>query len=184
MDAVCLTGGEPLINDKDEVLKLLSDIKSLGYKIKLDTNGSYPQKLKYLIEHNVIDYVAMDIKNAPSAYAETCGVNFNSEFGIRNSELWNSFSFSIEDIKESASILMNGCIDFEFRTTVLRDFHNVERMIEIGKWLKGNEKYFLQMFVGSENTIQGGLTPYTEDELEELRQAVLPYIPNTKLRGV
>ncbi len=164
LDAVCLSGGEPLLYD---VAPFFERIKSEGFLVKLDTNGSFPEKLSELIKSKLIDYVAMDIKNSPEKYSETSGT-----------------SVDIESIKKSADILMKGSIDFEFRTTVVKGLHDKKSMEDIGKWISGNEKYYLQMFVPSENTIEQGLLPYSVEELEELRQIVLPYIPNTFLRGV
>ena len=167
IDGVCLTGGEPLMQPYSEVASFLEKVKTEGFLVKLDTNGAFPEKLVSLIKSHLVDYVAMDIKNSPQMYGKTTGIDLD-----------------IEAIGESVAILMNGNVDFEFRTTVVRELHSVQNMVEIGKWLSGNEKYFLQMFVPSENVLCDGLTPYSKDELEELRQAVLPYVPNAKLRGV
>ncbi len=167
IDGLCLTGGEPLMQPYSEVASFLSKVKNEGFLVKLDTNGTFPEKLSQLLEADLVDYVAMDIKNSPSMYEKTTGTNID-----------------IESVKKSVNLLMKGKVDFEFRTTVVRELHNVCSMTEIGKWLSGNEKYFLQMFVSSENVLCGGLTPYSKDELEELRRAVLPYVPNAKLRGV
>ena len=167
LDALCLTGGEPLINDIAEIINFLSTVKEQGFLVKLDTNGSYPEKLSLLMKENLVDFVAMDIKNSLSKYGETVGIDVRTE-----------------DIRKSVGILMNGNVDFEFRTTVVKNLHDEESMKEIGKWLEGTEKYYLQMFVPSENTIKQGYEPYTANELENLRRLVLPYIPNTFLRGV
>lgn len=167
LDALCLTGGEPLINDISEIINFLSTVKEQGFLVKLDTNGSYPEKLSLLMKENLVDFVAMDIKNSLSKYGETVGIDVKTE-----------------EIQKSVEILMNGRVDFEFRTTVVKNLHDAESMKEIGKWLEGTEKYYLQMFVPSENTIKQGYEPYTANELESLRRLVLPYIPNTFLRGV
>jgi pyruvate formate lyase activating enzyme len=164
LDAVCLSGGEPLLYD---VAPFFERIKSEGFLVKLDTNGSFPEKLSDLINSGLVDYVAMDIKNSPEKYKDTAGVDIN-----------------IENIKKSVDILLRGKIDFEFRTTVVKGLHDKKSMEDIGRWISGNEKYYLQMFVPSENTIEQGLLPYSVEELEELRQIVLPYVPNTFLRGV
>lgn len=164
LDAVCITGGEPLLYD---LKSFIYKIKEHGFLVKLDTNGSFPHKLSDLISSRLIDYVAMDIKNSIEQYPLTAGVDVDTE-----------------SIKESVKILQQGKIDFEFRTTVVSELHNKSTFESIGKWLAGDEKYFLQMFIPSENTIKQGLTPYSAETLEELRQVVLPYVPNTKLRGV
>lgn len=164
LDAVCITGGEPLLYD---VTEFIYKIKEMGFLVKLDTNGSFPEKLSALLNGGLIDYVAMDIKSSVESYSKLSGVDTD-----------------VEKIKKSAALLLGGKTDFEFRTTVVKGLHTKEDMESIGKWLSGDEKYFLQMFVPSENTITQGLEAYTPLELEELRQVVLPYIPNTKLRGV
>ena len=141
----------------------------MGFLVKLDTNGSFPNKLSELIDAGLLDYVAMDIKNSPNKYAETSGAEVD-----------------IESIKKSVSVLMEGKIDFEFRTTVVREFHSIFDMDSA----KNNTVSFsdgsgiLQMFVPSEHTIAQGLLPYSKEELEALREIVLPYVPNTSLRGV
>lgn len=164
LDAVCITGGEPLLYD---VTEFIYKIKEMGFLVKLDTNGSFPEKLSALLNGGLIDYVAMDIKSSVEAYSKLSG-------GYTD----------VEKIKKSAALLLGGKTDFEFRTTVVKGLHTKKDMESIGKWLSGDEKYFLQTFVPSENTITQGLEAYTPLELEELRQVVLPYIPNTNLRGV
>ncbi len=164
IDAVCLTGGEPLLYDVSDFFK---KVKSLGFLTKLDTNGTSPEKLSHLVNEGLVDYVAMDIKNSPSRYCVAAGENVD-----------------FEKIKKSVSFLLQGKTDFEFRTTVVKGLHDAKSMKEIGEWIKGDEKYYLQMFVPSENTLTKGLEPYSADELEALRQEVLPFVPNTFLRGV
>jgi pyruvate formate lyase activating enzyme len=164
IDAVCLTGGEPLLYDVGDFLE---KVKNEGYLVKLDTNGSFPEKLSALVKSGLVDYVAMDIKNSLPMYSKTAGVDVD-----------------VENIKKSVSFLMDGNVDFEFRTTVVKELHSIESIEDIGKWIKGNEKYYLQGFVPSENTIKQGFSPWSKDEMEALRNAVLPYVPNTFLRGV
>jgi pyruvate formate lyase activating enzyme len=167
LDGVCITGGEPLLHPYEDIASFIKKIKELGFSVKLDTNGSFPKKLENLIESGYVDYVAMDIKNSPSLYSVTAGHDID-----------------MENIRKSVSLLMRGNVDFEFRTTVVQSFHSKESIEEIGKWIRGQEKYYLQMFVPSEHTIKQGLLPYSESELEKLRQVILPYVPNTFLRGV
>ena len=164
IDAVCLTGGEPLLYD---VASFLERVKNEGFLVKLDTNGSFPEKLSALVKNGLVDYVAMDIKNSVSFYSKTADADVN-----------------VENIKKSVSFLMKGNVDFEFRTTVVKELHTRESMEDIGKWIKGTEKYFLQSFVSSENTIKQGLSAFSKEEMEELRNIILPYVPNTFLRGV
>jgi len=164
LDGVCISGGEPLLHDISETAK---KIKALGFLVKLDTNGSFPQKLKSLAEKKLIDYVAMDIKNSPAHYEQTCGAPVN-----------------MEAITESVDFLMHGKVDFEFRTTVVSQFHTSESMLEIGKWLKGDEKYFLQAFSDSGSLIQDGLSGVSKEQMSGFADIVSPYIPRVSLRGI
>ncbi len=165
LDGVCVTGGEPTLQpDLPEFLKKLRD---LGYATKLDTNGTNPGMLESLLLNGVLDYVAVDIKNSPFRYDETCG-------GVD----------VLSKVQESAELLLDGPAEYEFRTTVCKPLHTEKEIEEIGLWLKGAKRYFLQPFVDSGNLVSGGVQAHTHEELARLRQAVLPYIPNTQLRGI
>ena len=167
LDGVCISGGEPLL--QNGLMKLIKAIKELGYKIKLDTNGYYPDKLKEIIESGYIDYVAMDIKNSPDSYSNTVGVN--------------DFSLDIENIKRSVAYLMNCGIDYEFRTTIVKELHNIDNIEQIGKWLKGCKHYYLQQYIDSENVIKRGFTSCTKEEMEQMVNHLKQYINNVELRG-
>ena len=149
-----------------ELPEFLEKLRRLGYAVKLDTNGTNPAMLKALLHERVLDYVAMDIKNSPSRYAETCG-------GID----------CLSRVRESAALLMDGTVDYEFRTTVCAPLHTPRDMEELGRWLKGARRYFLQPFADSGALVGGGVSPPSEDEIKALRDSVLPYIPNTQIRG-
>ena len=166
LEGVCITGGEPLLNDTLE--SFLRTIKELGYQIKLDTNGSYPKRLKELVEKKLIDYVAMDIKNCLKRYPETTGIH----------------NFDVTPIIESAAYLMEDHIPYEFRTTIVKELHTLADVQEIGKWLKDARAYYLQGFVDSERVIQKGLHAYDAQTMKQLQEAVIPYIANTQLRGL
>ena len=165
LDGVCVTGGEPAL--RPELPKLLQEIRALDFLVKLDTNGTNPRMLKDLVRDGLVDYVAMDIKNSPERYRETCG-------GVD----------VLERVRESAAFLLEGYVDYEFRTTVVKPLHRMEDLQAIGIWLRGAKRYDLQQFVDSGDLIGTGLSAFTPEEMEQLRDAVLPYIPNTKLRGV
>lgn len=166
LDGVCITGGEPTIYG-DELKALIQKIRGLGFAVKLDTNGTNPSLLAELINEGLLDYVAMDIKNSPENYTKTCG-------GID----------VLAKVQASVKILMNSDVEFEFRTTVCHPLHTTEDIRQIGAWLKGTPKYFIQQFVDSGNLIGSGMTPLSESEMEEMRQAVLPWIPNAQVRGI
>ncbi len=166
LEGVCITGGEPLLNKSIEYL--LRNIKNLGYSIKLDTNGCFPERLKELVDKGLVDYVAMDIKNCLDQYSQTVGIP----------------GFDVSPIIQTASYLMENHVDYEFRTTIVKEFHTYDHLVKIGQWLKGANAYYLQAFVDNEHVIQKGLHAYRKEEMENLRQAVLPYIENTHLRGI
>ncbi len=165
LDGVCISGGEPTLYP--DLPELIMAISQLGYSVKLDTNGTNPMMLKVLIESGLVDYVAMDIKNSPARYQQTCG-------GMDVLNL----------VKESVDILMSGNVEYEFRTTVCKPFHNEEAMQHIGQWLHGAKQYFLQPFVDSGNLVGCGILPFTESEILTLQQVVCRNIPNTRIRGI
>lgn len=165
LDGVCVTGGEPTL--RTGLPEFLGKIKAMGYLVKLDTNGTNPEMLEKLISDGLVDYVAMDIKNAPSRYAEICG-------GVD----------VLEAVKKSAELLMKGTLDYEFRTTCVSPYHDIAAMEEIGQWLSGAKQYYLQQFVNSGDLIGTNVSELSKEKMEELRQAVLPYIENTHLRGI
>ena len=163
LDGVCVTGGEPTLHR--DLPELLGQIRDLGFSVKLDTNGTNPEMLAFLLQTGALDYVAMDIKNSPARYAQTCG-------GID----------TLPQVKKSATLLMRGTVEYEFRTTVCAPLHTPEDMEEIGRWLQGASRYFLQSFVDSGALVGTGMKPLSQEELHALRDIVLPYIPNTKIR--
>lgn len=168
LDAVAITGGEPLLQKglKDFII----EIRNLGFKVKLDTNGYYPEKLKELIDEGLIDYVAMDIKAPLAKYPATVGLP--------------EINFKADQIRKTIKYLMNDVVDYEFRTTVVRELHTKEDMAAIGKMIKGCKHYYLQQFVDSGRCIEQGYTSYTKEEMSELRDEVAKYVPVVELRGV
>ena len=163
LDGVCVSGGEPLLGD---VAPLLERIKGLGYSVKIDTNGAFPEKLKELYGRGLIDFVAMDIKNSPQKYEKTAGVRVDTG-----------------KIKESAAFLMECGVGYEFRTTVVKQLHAGEDFVRIGQWLRGAKAYFLQTFRDTETVLRPGLTPCTEAEMQAFKRLLLPFIPNARIRG-
>ena len=166
LDGVCVTGGEPLINK--DIGDFLSKVKELGFKIKLDTNGTNPALLKELVSQNLVDYVAVDIKNSPEKYAETVGLK----------------SFDMSTINETVNFLMNGSVDYEYRTTVTKQFHTEKSMEEAARFIRGAKRYFLQNFVDSGNLIGSGITGQSKEEMEKLLAVVKKYVPDSCLRGI
>ena len=164
LDGVCITGGEPTLYPN--LTNLNRRIREMGFLVKLDSNGTVPEILKPLLREKLLDYVAIDIKNAPSQYAETCGADV------------------IEYVEKSVALLKNSNIDYEFRTTVCHPFHSPKCMEEIGRWLRNAKRYYIQPFVDSGNLLGSGVSVMTRSELETLLNAVKSYIPAAELRGV
>lgn len=167
LDGVVVTGGEPLL--QSDIGAFLAKLKDLGFLIKLDTNGSNPARLKELLDTDLADYVAMDIKNAPSAYAKTVGVP-----GV-----------DIEAIAASRDILMAGKVDFEFRTTLVRGLHTEDLVREMARFIAGGEKYYLQQFKNSGNLIApDGLSAFTGEEMQKFATICRAFVPATEIRGL
>ena len=167
LDGVAITGGEPTL--MPYLPEFMAEVRELGYKIKLDTNGTRPDVLRSVIERGLVDYVAMDIKNCREKYGETVG--FDS-------------SYDLAPIEESIAILGNKNVDFEFRTTVSKTFHTQDDIQRIGEWLAGEEKFFLQQFKDSGDVIGEGVEGYGEDEMKALLDTIRRFVPNAQLRGV
>ena len=166
LDGVCVTGGEPLL--RPDLPELLARIKELGYPVKLDTNGSHPERLRSLVQQGLVDYVAMDIKNSPERYGETVGVP----------------ALDLTPFQESVAFLLQGSVDYEFRTTVVREFHDSDSFQAIGPWLSGARRYFLQCFVDRDTVLQEGLHPWDADSLRAFADLVCHYVYEVELRGV
>lgn len=166
LDGVCITGGEPTL--RRDLPEFIREIKNLGYAVKLDTNGTNPALLKSLILDGLVDYVAMDIKNCFEKYPQTVGVE----------------NFDITPIKESIDFLLSGAVDFEFRTTVVKQLHTVEDVERIAKEISPAKKYFIQNFVDSGNLIGQGLCAHDEQTLKEMLATAQKQIPGAALRGV
>ena len=166
LDGVCVTGGAPLLRPGLEAL--LEEIKALGFPIKLDTNGSHPQLLARLWSLGLVDYAAMDIKNSPERYGETAGVP----------------GLDLGPIRESVSWLLEGHVDYEFRTTLVRELHRPEDLDAIAAWLAGAPRYYLQNFVDSGNLIGRGYHGFTAEQLQGFAERVRPFFGAVELRGI
>lgn len=164
LDGVCVSGGEPTIHP--ELPELIKEIKKLGYLVKLDTNGTHPDMLHYLIQEGLIDYAAMDVKSGLSSYASCCGCEA-----------------SINSILKSIEILKEHRIPYEFRTTVVAELHKKNDILEIGNMLQGASKYFLQSFVPSEQVPVDLFHAPSIEVLKEYQRTLKPLIPNTFIRG-
>lgn len=167
LDGVCFTGGEPLL--QKDIEGFMRKVRKLGYLIKLDTNGSFPDRLRSVIDAGLVDYVAMDIKNRREKYALTAG--FSGEL--------------LPAIEQSIALLMEGRVQYEFRTTVMNELHTVEDMASIGAWIRGADRYFIQSFTDSGELVgQGTYTAPDTETLLQMLAAVKPHVPAAALRGV
>ena len=164
LDGVCVSGGEPLLNP--QLSQLLEAVKEQGFLVKVDTNGSFPHKLRELWKSGLVDYVAMDIKNSPARYAETAGV----------AEL------DLTPIRESVAWLLEGHVDYEFRTTVVRQFHDAASFAAIGPWIAGARRYFLQTFTQRDTVLRGGLSAWDGETMEHFAAQMRPYVAHVEVR--
>lgn len=165
LEGVCVTGGEPTL--QPDLLAFLRQCKDLGYLVKLDTNGTRPEIINKAINDRLVDYIAMDIKNCPARYAETAGLS--------------SVRFSA--FEESVRLIQNSGLPYEFRTTVVRNFHTKEDLLAIGEWLKGSSTHALQAFENSGSLIGTGLSGYSAKELRAFQDLLTPYFDRVLLRG-
>ncbi|PKM49646.1 MAG: anaerobic ribonucleoside-triphosphate reductase activating protein [Firmicutes bacterium HGW-Firmicutes-7] len=165
-EAVCITGGEPTL--QEDLLDFMKEINQIGYKVKLDTNGLKPKILERALEQNLLDYVAMDIKNTKIKYANTAG--------ITTQQLYN--------IEESVHLLMEDTVPYEFRTTTMKELHCLEDFILIGNWLKGSKKYILQQYKSSPFQLSPQIfTSYSLQELEEIKTEIVPFFGIIDIRA-
>ena len=167
LEGVAITGGEPLLHP--DMPDFLRKIRAMGYKIKLDTNGSFPERLAALVEEGLVDRVAMDVKNAPALYARTVGLE----------------ALDLDALTRSRDFLLQGRVDYEFRTTVVRSLHTAESLKEAAVWVRGAREYYLQQYKDSGEVIAAeGLGAFTDDEMRELLRLVREIVPTARLRGL
>ena len=166
LDGVAITGGEPCLHP--DLPRLMREIRGLGFAVKLDTNGYHPALLGGILREGLADYVAMDIKNSPEKYAMTVGLD----------------SLDLAPIRESAALLMGSDIDFEFRTTVVREFHEPDDFRAIGQWIEGAPKYFLQAFTDRDTVPFGNLTAPTGEEMRSYADIAAAYVGRVEIRGM
>ena len=166
LDGVAITGGEPLL--QKDLPGLAARIRELGYPVKLDTNGTHPDRLQRMIREDLVQYVAMDIKNSPERYAETAGLQ----------------TIDLTPVRESAAMLMEGNTEYEFRTTTVAELHDDQSFEKIGEWIQGARHYYLQRFTDRETVPFAGLHAPTHEQMRRWAEIVRPYVPSVMLRGV
>lgn len=172
LDGVCITGGEPLLQTGLE--DFIEQVRELGFLVKLDTNGTFPERLGRLIRRGLVDYVAMDLKNIPKKYPETVGVP----------------GFDPKPVFESAALLLRGEVPYEFRTTLVKPFHTQADIAALGQAVAGAENYFLQNFEDSGNLIGFGsseaslpLSGFSAGELAQFRDILAGFVQNAAVRN-
>lgn len=166
LDGICITGGEPLM--RRELPELLSHIKQLGYPVKLDTNGTFFERLQLVVSEGLVDYVAMDIKNDAAHYAQTSGVS----------------EVDMTSIYSSISYLLKGNVEYEFRTTVVDEFHDRENFQEIGRMIQGAKHYYLQAFIDRDSVAYAGFHAPEPEKIREYAEIVRPFVDFVGVRGV
>ena len=164
LEGVCITGGEPTL--QQDLEEWIIKIKEMGYLVKLDTNGYRPDVLKRLVHNKRVDYVATDTKNAPDRYGLACGKEID-----------------INVIKESVSFLLSNPVDYEFRTTLVKELHSIEAIEEIGNWIQGAQKYYLQMFEENDNVMVHGFHRMDREEVERAAEELGKKIGKVGIRG-
>ena len=166
LDGVAITGGEPLL--RKDIVEFIKRIREMGFLVKLDTNGNHPDKLGEILDSGLVEYVAMDVKNSKERYGETIGLP----------------QFDIRRVDESIQILLSGKVEYEFRTTVVKEFHDAASFEGIAEWIKGAENYYLQGFVDRETVMYSGLGAYSKEEMEEFQSIVEPHVKRIEIRGL
>lgn len=165
INTVCITGGEPTL--KPDLICFIKKLKNKGFNIKLDTNGTNPKLLKELLMLNLVDYIAMDVKNSLTKYEKTTGVHTQ-----------------LNNIMESITLIKDSDIDYEFRTTIIKDFHSKEDILEIAKLLKRCKHFSIQQYKYSENQlVKKRYSTYSKEELMDIKNSINLYIDNVTIKG-
>lgn len=166
LEGICVTGGEPTVHS--DLPEFLGRLRETGFLIKLDTNGTNPSMLEYIINERLVDHIAMDIKASPANYSKAAGLK----------------SISMDNLFRSVDLIMSSGVGYEFRTTVVDGIHTSADFEQIGRWIKGADAYYLQQYKNSGDLIlPDGLRSPSFSELNEYRSIMLPYVPNTVIRG-
>ena len=166
LEGVAITGGEPLL--RDDTITLMEKIRELGYPVKLDTNGTHPDRLRKILDRGLAAYVAMDIKNSPDRYAVTAGLE----------------KMELAPVRESVSLLMEGRTDYEFRTTVVAELHDEDSFRGIGEWIRNARHYYLQKFTDRDTVPFGGFHAPEDEKMLEYAAIAREYVPSAVIRGM
>lgn len=164
LDGIVISGGEPLL--QSNITHFIQRVKELGMLVKLDTNGSNPDLLNKLINDKLVDYVAMDVKNCFNKYALTIGKKTN-----------------IDNIMKSIEILKEARVDYEFRTTIVKELHTKKDILEIAKIVGSKSKFYLQNFILSDHVLNKELHGFSEDELNDIKNELVKKYPMVEVRN-
>jgi len=168
LDGVCITGGEPLCSK--DIEDFIMKIRAEGYAVKLDTNGSFPERLEKIVRDGLVDYVAMDIKNSRKNYGKAVGIE----------------KYDTSAVERSVAFLLENNIPYEFRTTVVKGIHESLDFCDIASWIRGAERYFIQTFVQSDGVLdkEKDLSAFTRDEEEAFLEIVARTVKTVAIRGL
>ena len=172
LDGVAITGGEPTL--AHGLAEFLEQVRVLGYKIKLDTNGTRPEVLKNIVSRGLVDYVAMDIKNCPERYCETAGMDEKL----------------LASVEKSAAYLLSGAVDYELRTTVMDELHDEAGTEQMGQWLRKLcpdhkiKRFFLQPYVDRESVLVGGFSAPSNEKLEKMAKILASFSDSVSIRAM
>lgn len=165
LEGLCITGGEPTLNP--DLPEFIKKVKDIGYSVKVDTNGTNPEMVKLLVKEGLADYFAVDIKNDRAHYAEIIGFK----------------TFDTQKIEQTVEFLLSGQVGYEFRTTLIAEYHKAENIKRIGEWIKGADKYFMQKFKSGDNCIAQNLSPVSEEKAKDFAEIIRPFVKSVGLRG-
>ena len=167
LEGLVITGGEPFL--QKDLKSFCKKVKKIGYLIKIDTNGTFPDKLQELVDNKLVDYVAMDVKAPKEKYTDLSGVKTD-----------------ISKINKSIKIIQDKASDYEFRTTIIPDLLDKEDIVEIAHWLKGSKRFYLQQFKNDTPLISSKLLKkklYDGVFLKETLNEIKPYFDECSIRG-
>ena len=165
LEGLCITGGEPTLNP--DLPEFIKKVKDIGYSVKVDTNGTNPDMVKMLVAEKLADYFAIDIKNDRENYADIIGFK----------------TFDTSKIEKTVEFLLSGKVKYEFRTTLIAEYHKAENIKAIGEWIKGADKYFMQKFKSGDNCISQNLSPVPIETAKEFAEIMRPSVKSVSLRG-
>jgi pyruvate formate lyase activating enzyme len=167
IDGVAITGGEPAM--QENIIEFMTKLKKMNLLVKLDTNGYFPQVIKEALKNDIVDHVSMDIKSTPDKYSIACGVPVD-----------------IKRIKESIGVIMDGGIDYDFRTTAVPGITEKEDFTAIGKMIKGARTHIIQQF-SNENTLEkrfSKVKPFTENDLSEFADIMKKHVKEVRIHNI